>query len=211
MIWSVSQIELKWFPYPYILLRSFSILVNSGYRNIKRVANTQHLFTSISKNNFNVKRKISVKQENVCSTRLQSSGHVHVFEKNTGNLLLSTKNTSTWSRFRLPLKDPRSLCWSLFRAAKLNAFLLKQKRWSRGRFNSIFNVACKRPVCVEVLTSFCGIFVVEVWQFKNNKFLNIVPPFGPPFFPLLTPPRFEGVFRESKSYRKPFSHGPHTF
>ena len=61
----------------------------------------------------------------------------------------------------------------------LSSFQLFQpKRWSRGRFNCICTVACKGPVCVQVLTTFCGSFFVEVGHFNQLK----VPPLGPPFF-----------------------------
>ena len=60
-----------------ILLRSFSISVNSGFRIINLAANIQLLFTLCSKNKCfviaqcEVRNKISaVKQEKVCSTRL---------------------------------------------------------------------------------------------------------------------------------------------
>ena len=69
------------------------------------------------------------------------------------------------------------MCLTLVRAAM--SFQLFQpkhepKRWSRGRFNCICTVACKGPVCVQVLTTFCGRFFVEVGHFNQLK----VPPLG---------------------------------
>ena len=52
---------------------------------------------------------------------------------------------------------------------------------------------------VEVLISFYGMFFVEVGQFINSKSLHIVPPHRPPFFRLLTPPRFGALNSESES------------
>ena len=112
--------------------------------------------------------------------------HDHVLDKNTRNLYrffflpLSTANTSTRSLVRSPCKT-RALCVQRLCGPQyyLSSFQLFQQKWcSRGRFNCIFTLACKGPVCIDVLTSFYGRFFVEVRQFINSKSLYIVPPEG---------------------------------
>ena len=116
-------------------------------------------------------------------------------------LPLSTADTSTRSLVRSPCKT-RALCVQRLWGPQyyLSSFQLFQQKWcSRGRFNCIFTLACKGPVCVDVLTSFYGRLFVEVRQFINSKSLYIVPPLRRHFFRLLTPPRFGALSRISKS------------
>ena len=60
----------------------------------------------------------------------------------------------------------------LLRVQRISAFKLLivqcevQKRWSGGRFDGSSTVACKGTVWVEVSTSFCSRFFVEVGQFN---------------------------------------------
>ena len=65
-----------------------------------------------------------------------------------------------------------------------------KKDGPRGRFNCSSTVSCKGSVCVEVLTSFYGRFIVEKGQFI--KYTPSTPSLhlSRHFFHLLTPPRF---------------------
>ena len=70
---------------------------------------------------------------------------------------------------------------------------------------------CKGSVCVEVLTSFYGRFVVEEGQFIKYTPSTSSLHFGSHFIHLLTRPRFGAESSGSQpGYRKLFPHGPHS-
>ena len=110
----------------------------------------------------------------------------HVLDKNTRNL-----DTFFSFLFQQKIRPHGRLYGRLCRTRICPLSSCSNKNdGPRGRFNCISTVSCKGSVCVEVLTSFYGRFVVEEGQFIKYTPSTSSLHLGSHFFHLLTPPRF---------------------